>query len=113
MHIWIGAETVRVAFIGWATGAGGAPGAEVPAEDGVVEKAREETAWRSCDARAGFGGAVAVADAASGVGLNMAGVGVAPATGRRNMASMVGRSAAPKGVDRKSEGKSGCRGYQV
>jgi hypothetical protein len=31
--------------------------------------------------------------------------------GRPNMASMVGRSAAPRGVERKSEGRSNCVKY--
>ena len=65
------------------------------------------TAWSSVDARAGLGDAAAAAAAACGC---IAGAGgaltSAPGTGRRNIASIVGRSAAPNGVERKSEGRS-------
>lgn len=73
-------------------------GAGVGRYDGVPpETAWEATPWRRADARSGFeiGGAL-VDDGA-------------PAVGRRYILSIVGRRAAPKGVDRKSVGRSGGR----
>ena len=64
------------------------------------------TAWRRAEARAGFGDALAAACAAWGVGWIVPGVGGAPGADGRNMLSMVGRRAAPKGVERKSDGRS-------
>ena len=80
----------------------------VGAESDPEEYAWEATAWRRAEARAGLGEAEAAALRVSGAGICICGVaaGAAPGTGRRNMASMVGRKAAPKGVERKSEGRS-------
>ena len=74
----------------------------VPAPDpdadnaGAPDAARSATACRRADVRSGFGAACAGGAAKGG----------APAVGRLNMASMVGRRAAPKGVDKKSAGRS-------
>lgn len=105
--MWIGAASVSAAR----TGRAGmveveAEGEFAGAEAVVGEKACEATDRRSCEASAGLGDAAAAAAAASGVGLNVAGLGAVPRIGPRNMASIVGRSADPKGVERKSEGKS-------
>ena len=80
--------------------------AGVGAEREPVEYACDATAWRSAEASAGLGEADSAALRVSGAGIwGMA--GPAPGTGRRNIASIVGRRAAPKGVERKSEGRSG------
>ena len=82
----------------------------VGAESEPVEYACEATACRSADASAGLGAADAACCSAVGEGA-AGGVGALPGVGRRNIASMVGRRAAPKGVERKSEGRSariGC-----
>ena len=102
MHMCTGAETVFVdEDICCCTGAEG------PAPFGAEgEKAWLATAWRREAASAGFGDALTAACAAAGVGCKVAGVGAVPGAGRRNMLSMVGRKAAPKGVERKSEGRS-------
>jgi len=81
-------------------------GAPVPFMEAEGENAWFATAWRRDAASAGFGEALAAAWAAAGEGCSVAGVGAAPGTGRRNMLSIVGRNAAPNGVDRKSEGRS-------
>jgi len=60
------------------------------------------TAWRSEDAR---GTSIARPALAAGTAGGMGGVG-ALGDGRRYIASIVGRRAAPKGVDRKSLGRS-------
>ena len=88
LAIWIGAATVCVL------------GVLVP--EGEVA-ARCATACNNDAAGEGFCVAAAAAGGSCGAG---AGVGAAPGTGRRNIESMVGRSAAPKGVLRKSLGKS-------
>ena len=82
-HIWIGATTVCDAFRGCGVGAGvGYPPEAV---------AREATACTSSEA------------ACSSVWI---GGEAEPGIGRLNMESIVGRRAAPKGVDRKSAGRS-------
>lgn len=64
------------------------------------------TACRRAEASAGFGDALAAAWAAWVVGRMMPGVGAAPGAEGLNMLSMVGRKAAPNGVERKSDGRS-------
>lgn len=98
VHMWMGPATVEL------PGAG-ERGREVGADREPVEYACAATAWRSADASAGLGEADAACWSAFGEGA-MGGVGAAPGTGRRNIASIVGRRAAPKGVERKSEGRS-------
>lgn len=77
------------------TGAGDAERAPLADEPPVV--ACEATDWRRFAASAGFGDAVLGAVRAGGI----------PFVGRpANMASMVGRRAAPNGVERKSLGSA-------
>ena len=58
----------------------------------------DATAWRIEAASCGFGEAFAAGTEGGGTG--------APGDGRRYIASIVGRNAAPNGVDRKSVGRS-------
>ena len=96
--MWMGAATVEL------PGAG-ERGSDVGAESEPVEYAWEATACSRAEARAGLGDADAACWRAAGLGAG-GGVGAAPGVGRRNIASIVGRRAAPKGVERKSEGRS-------
>ena len=98
MQIWIGAATVELADAG-------ARGAEVGADMEPDAYAWDATAWRRADASAGSGDTAGASWSAAGLGAGE-GVGVAPGVGRRNIASIVGRRAAPNGVERKSEGRS-------
>ena len=86
---------------GGGTGAGAGAGAgrveRAPLTDGPPVVACEATDWRRLAASAGSGDAVLGAGRAGGI----------PFAGRpENMASMVGRSAAPNGVERKSLGRA-------
>lgn len=86
---WMGAVRVCVAGVGEPFVAGvGVP----------FVAAREATAWRRAEASWGLGDA----DAAAGEGV----AGAAPGAGRRYILSIVGRRAAPNGVERKSAGRS-------
>lgn len=69
---------------------------------GVALAARDATACRRADVSWGLGWPAGIC---GGVAADVAPVG------RRNMASMVGRREAPKGVERKSAGRSSSRGY--
>ena len=121
--MWIGPATVALPCAG--ADADERAGAEDDADEGAdacgkelgvgaesepVEYACAATACRSAEASAGLGAADAACCSAVGDGA-AGGVGTLPGVGRRNIASMVGRRAAPKGVERKSEGRSariGC-----
>jgi len=74
-------------------------------EGNPLDIACDATACSNVAAKSGLGDAAAAAAAACGDGCIVAGVGVAPGTGLRYMLSIVGRKAAPKGVDRKSDGR--------
>lgn len=68
-------------------------------------EAREATAWRSAEVSWELGVVLGFCGATGGVAAGVALVGW------RYMASMVGRREAPKGVDKKSDGRSGRIGY--
>lgn len=90
---WMGEASVCVA----GAGVEGDVGAGVGSWNWLglaLEAARDATAWRRVDAKSGLDAGGAPAG------------GIAPATGRRYMLSIVGRRAAPNGVDRKSVGRS-------
>jgi hypothetical protein len=67
--------------------------------------ARSANAWMSEAASAGFGEACAAA-LADGTGIVDGDPGMGAVGPRRNILSIVGRRAAPKGVERKSDGRS-------
>lgn len=99
--MWMGAATVELPGIEGCWNMFG-----VGAESEPVWYACDATACNSADARAGLGEAEAACWSVSSGGAD-GGVGATPATERLNIASNVGRRAAPKGVERKSEGRSG------
>ena len=96
--MWIGAAMVEL------------PGAGGRRRDVGVGREPEAyacaaTACKRADASAGSGDAAAACWSTAGLGAG-GDVGAVPGVGRRNIASIVGRSAAPNGVERKSEGRS-------